>query len=584
MNITISPYLPILLTSYAILFLSLYGWGNLVVSILKINLDSSSDRFFTTTWIGWVAILIILQVVNIFLPLDWRASVFVYLSGVVFGGFRIVRSIRDSFRSANFTRRDGIRAVIFFCIILLAARWAAFTGMDAVSNYDSGLYHFNIIRWMNTYAIIPGLGDLHSRLAYNQSFFLYAASLNFFPYFPYGHVIANSFLFLLAFADLAWHLYGLIQHQNREKLSNIYFFVPSLCGLTIIIYISAITNMSAPTPDTASSIIQVILYVWFIQIIDEIRHQKFPYEKTTSLFILATCLITVKLSNLVFVTSMMLICLFYIVPRIRQAVTERASHVRVVIFLTAIMLVWMVRGFYLSGYPVYPLAIGGLHVDWAVPVEKVKLEADSIYSWARQQGRSPSKVLANWNWFRPWLSHIYREYKEEIVYPIGLAVVFGFVTLVLAILQKKLRRVFLDLIFFVPIGAGILYWFFTAPDPRFAHALFLLLLCSAFFILMMRLYELTGTVFGITINIGIFILCMLYVFPINQINLSPNFPNYPAIPTTALVEKQTDSGLKVYVPAKGDQCWDSPLPCTPYFNPALRLRIPGKIASGFTQK
>ncbi|MGC8605238.1 MAG: hypothetical protein ACP5VS_16345 [Desulfomonilaceae bacterium] len=42
------------------------------------------------------------------------------------------------------------------------------------------------------------------------------------------------------------------------------------------------------------------------------------------------------------------------------------------------------------------------------------------------------------------------------------------------------------------------------------------------------------------------------------------------------------SGLIVYTPAQGDQCWDSPVPSTPYFNPNLRLRVAGKIESGFT--
>lgn len=52
------------------------------------------------------------------------------------------------------------------------------------------------------------------------------------------------------------------------------------------------------------------------------------------------------------------------------------------------------------------------------------------------------------------------------------------------------------------------------------------------------------------------------------------------IKTMALAEEVTSHGLKVHVPVKTDQCWDSPLPSTPYFNPALELRGNG-LQSGF---
>jgi hypothetical protein len=46
----------------------------------------------------------------------------------------------------------------------------------------------------------------------------------------------------------------------------------------------------------------------------------------------------------------------------------------------------------------------------------------------------------------------------------------------------------------------------------------------------------------------------------------------PSIPTKIMV---TRSGLQVRVTMADDQCWDAPLPCTPYFNPGLRSRADG---------
>jgi hypothetical protein len=68
--------------------------------------------------------------------------------------------------------------------------------------------------------------------------------------------------------------------------------------------------------------------------------------------------------------------------------------------------------------------------------------------------------------------------------------------------------------------------------------------------------------------------------PITSISLS----GWQKTATVPLDMKVTNSGLIVYVPRIGDQAWDSPLPSTPYFNPALRLIDSGRIASGFTLK
>jgi hypothetical protein len=54
-----------------------------------------------------------------------------------------------------------------------------------------------------------------------------------------------------------------------------------------------------------------------------------------------------------------------------------------------------------------------------------------------------------------------------------------------------------------------------------------------------------------------------------------------APPDPPLKSFVTRSGLLLYVPEKGDQCWDAPLPCTPYPNSDLRLRSQGDTSHGF---
>ena len=53
------------------------------------------------------------------------------------------------------------------------------------------------------------------------------------------------------------------------------------------------------------------------------------------------------------------------------------------------------------------------------------------------------------------------------------------------------------------------------------------------------------------------------------------------IPKIAIKKDITSSGLVIFLPEKGDQCWDAPLPCTQYMNSDLRLRKEDELRYGF---
>jgi hypothetical protein len=56
------------------------------------------------------------------------------------------------------------------------------------------------------------------------------------------------------------------------------------------------------------------------------------------------------------------------------------------------------------------------------------------------------------------------------------------------------------------------------------------------------------------------------------------------LPQANVKLRKTLSGLTVYVPAEGNQCWDAPLPCTPYFDRTLRLRDGKSLRCGFASE
>ena len=119
--------------------------------------------------------------------------------------------------------------------------------------YDSGLYHFASIRWLNEEAIVPGLGNLHWRLALNQSYFGFLALLNIAPYWNKGYAAGGLFLLLLTSASLCE--FGL---HSRSVWRTVVVIILSL-------YLCQIAgSISNPSPDIAISLLEIVVFLFLV--------------------------------------------------------------------------------------------------------------------------------------------------------------------------------------------------------------------------------------------------------------------------------------------------------------------------------
>lgn len=138
----------------------------------------------------------------------------------------------------------------------------------------------------------------------------------------------------------------------------------------------------------------------------------------------------------------------------------------------------------------------------------------------------------------------------------------------------------------LPSIIGLIYWFFTAPDPRFANAIFFLAMISSMLLFLISIKGIVRMPMYIAMFSMVFLVCNADLFSniirhLNYIKLVSITGWYP-VKEVPLNKKVTLSGLIIYTPVTGDQCWDSPLPSTPYFNERLRLRRSGNMAADFT--
>jgi hypothetical protein len=535
--------------------------------LLRVSADPSAKwDIGTAFWCGFAVTISILQVSNLLSAIGLTTTAALVAFGL---GSLCLHFAR--LRPVHLRRRSAWKMIL----LVLALIWLSNRALQAPLLEDSGIYHFSSIRWANQLPLPPGLGNLHGRLAFNQSYFLYVALLNNFPIVGFGHNLANSLLLAAAILTvcekgLRYEPPELFGHLNRLLIPFTLFF----CAMC---YRSNPPLISSPTPDAAVFAVEIVLVALLLQFFARDGIAEADTSTLVAIVSLAAVAITLKLSTLVFAGAT-LVSAVTIALRFR---TMRWTTMRSLAFATFVILVWVIRSVVASGYLVYPIRWTALPVGWKIPEHLIVDEVNSIGAWARLPYHPWREVIGSWNWFPQWLLRIAD--RPDIVAAFGLMSV----TLIYFFSAPKASprransavgsiRVILGIGLF-----SLVFWFLSAPDPRFLGA-----------VLWIVLLGVVGLVFdGVLIEQQTRLSKMLVLlswiavalcFARNGLALTYSTQGKLAesMAKPDLKSAITGSGLTIYTPAQGDECWDAPLPCTPYFRPQLKLR--GKsLSEGF---
>jgi hypothetical protein len=256
-----------------------------------------------------------------------------------------------------------------------------------------------------------------------------------------------------------------------------------------------------------------------------------------------------------------------------------APTLRVLAPSIVLLATWVLRGYVLSGYPLFPSTLGGVMVERQVPAEAARAEARWIMSWARSPGLAPDVVLADWRWIGDWAKGIRGAGSLDILIPLGIAGLL----LATAVARRRSwgREPAWLAVAALPPAIALAIWFLIAPAPRFAGARAWLKAACGLLLAAERWGVRTSLNTGIVVlSVALGLGAALQSGESLRIPPGPSWGFYP-LPQPTLVEEELTSGLTVLRPAEGDQCWVSPLLCTPGPLPGLRLRVPGDRSSGF---
>lgn len=439
-------------------------------------------------------------------------------------------------------------------------------------NYDSGLYHFAAIRWSNEYAVVPGLANLHVRLGFNQSYFLWVALLNVYPFFNEGYHVANSLLLAVLVSQLIGAAAEVVRSPAKATAATL---LPCLL-LPVCVFKAVSFDISSPTPDLAVFVCGMIVFILLVRNMNpSVRDSaEYLYDFTTAVLLsIAGC--TIKLSFAAFAAAAIVTMLIMAARSSRWR--EWTVAYRISIWIPVGAIAWgglhVAHGVILSGYPAFPAKMFGWPVDWRVPLGKTQETANAIYAWARAPGPYYLKALKSSAWMGPWWHSLLATHEIAmalILTGAGLALIgAGLVRQV-----QATRILICQILPLAPLCFGLVVWFVTAPDPRFADWLiwlFATYVLAHGFLLYQPLNG--GAVLRAAAVVTVLAACGIILV---QLALFPErfgrgFAEIPKIPSKTFV---TNSGLKLLIPADKSEyrLWDAPLPTTPYGQRELQLR------------
>ena len=536
--------------------LVLSGWGRIGLLILRIQAPTKIDIYIW--WLGFSLIVGFLEIIHLFFAIDWRVTLLVTGIGItgLFISFNIKRFTRQ-FSALNRFSSTYVRVIFiigcsFFIILILRS-------MGLSNNYDSGIYHFGSIRWVNEYPIVPGLGNVFSALAYNQSYFLYLGLLNFAPYWNHGYALGSLTMLLMTGLTLA-------QFCIRSPTSLRWAF-----GVPIFIFLGYLGgSLSNPSPDSAVSLLQIVMFLMLVTLYNSYQTVNEQRQLLVStLIILSITVVTIKVSSAMFALMTLALTLSYA----GQSFFHRGKWKSVLWIGLIIGATHLTRGYLLSGAPLYPSEIGSvLTLPWAMSRDAIFGERFWIYIWSRLPGAAPAEVIGTWAWLPQWIAAL----SFDVWIFTGVLVSLTLVNIWLLTLRKAPSSKYRCLMLTLPMLSSIVFWFMSAPQIRFLGAIPLLLLSLNLWIL----FEASSRAKSCLENIyfkhhallELLVIMLLCLISLKLIGLrSISLEGWTPIPSVSTKDRATQTGLVINMPLEGNQCWNTPLPCSPQVKDELDL-------------
>lgn len=454
---------------------------------------------------------------------------------------------------AAHAKEHPYRVTMLVLCIFVTLVWTA----QNAGQYDTGLYHAQAIHWIEEYGIVPGLGNLHMRLAYNSAFMCLQALFSMQWLLGQSLHTLNGFLCVFG---LGYAVMTIRQRQDQGWQTS------DLLRCVIIVYIvfSRYSISSSGTDIWALLLVAYICTKW-CEFAEDMEESAAPWCFICLVGIYA---LTVKLSAAVIV----LLTVYPVYLLIQQRNIKRIlGNVAAAV---VIVLPFLIRNVIISGYLLYPYAsIDLFSVDWKMDERVLTWDSMLIRMWGRGITNTKEHDIPWIKWLPRWFDM--QGITNQIITVVGVICVFVLIYQLLAYIRMKRIR---ESIFVTTILLCLVFWFGTAPLMRYGIVYFMIIIAVAVGIINGRKRNIvTDKIITITLMLVMVPFLSYYIGKTEGISESEGAfwvkqTEYLSWPAT----QQQVGNVMIWTPDEGDLLGYFDFPGTPVREQLLNLELRGE--------
>ncbi len=529
-------------------------------------IEPDHANFSLTVLTGLAFLTTIASYLSLFTRIGLLANI-ILLGGAIVILFWGRKDLRLSFRTYY---SDAIHTQFLIWILGLFLLGVILIKTNGLStNWDTGLYHAQAIRWIETYPAVPGLGNLLTQLGFNSAWLMTSSIFSFSFLGLNSFHVMDGFLLVVAFGVFLSK--GNRLFRGEIKASNIAALGLIFLGRRLLTW-----EVSSPGTDLPAT---VLLWVLLVLGLEELESNETDFYRLSSLFILACFTTTIKLSSL---PILLLLAVLFIRRKLWR-------HKKFTLFLVSgcaiLYLPWLARNIILTGYLVFPFAaIDLFRFDWKVPEKVVVDTADWIRSWARfpQSDKTVILKMTLPEWLPAWFRQQADIDRLILLSAVGGVVVHGAGFLFERLSGNRSKEFFQYFLITLVAFIGGLFWVLQAPAIRFGYGFlgFLVIfpasLVAAKIVRMIPVKASQWTLWLLVVVLIAYQVPNLYASRsiLSKYLLKPE--PYP----TPMYSSVQANGFILQSPDQNSQCWYIPLPCAPWYDGAIELRG-NNLSDGF---
>ena len=565
-----------------ILFAGIVTSAGLLMSFFLCSGDSLRQCVASAVWWGLGLLVALILAISLLIPLRSSSAAFIFFAswlGVAFPGLWLFqRRIRLSRKQLHLS---GLRLLPPLSLGL-AITYLAFMATGPATNYDTGLYHYGMIRYAGDYGTVNGLANLFVPFCYASAQFPTAALLMNGPWGIEGWRLLNGLVFLLVVLELVLRI------SNRRWSWGTLVLLVGVGAVSLPLIGMADGLMTSPTADTSVLLLSLISGAYFCDILQDSRN---PTARLSVIVVTSALAVAIRPTMLVFSISTVVAAITFLTWKRQLRDLRPRFWAATCSWLSVVGGLQIAKDYHLSGWLIYPLSLWHWDVPW-LSRDPVYLRQATLAAARNPLDPDGYQVATSWNWIVPWIERLPSQWEFWFL-------LVGFLVSTISLVwvrHLRTAQLSIGLLFvaLLPLTLATATWFLVSP-PSFRFAWGPLILIPLVLIGWSGLHALDQVTLQKSVLIGVTFLVLgvttyssvfrnhaqerseIGNFEIGSVNMRYTLAPLRDVPTT---DREMRSGLIVKEPITGEQCWSNYPLCTYSMGDGIAL-YGDTIASGF---